>query len=90
MTTPEATTRTMTEAELTAFVSAMTDKGLEACSALVRAEQTARDKRRKEAAIAKIREMAGEAGLSVSIAGARGRPGGSKPPARPAKAEAAK
>jgi len=85
----------MTDADLAGFVTAMTDQGLEACLALVQAEQTARDKRRKEVAIAKIRAVAGEAGLSVSIAGARGRPGGSKPapraPAsREAKAEAAK
>ncbi len=41
-----------------------------------KAELAARDKRRKEDTIARIRAMASDAGLSVSINGARGRPGG--------------
>lgn len=46
------------------------------------AEITARVKRRKEETIAKIRALAGEAGLAVSIEGARGRPGGRSPKKR--------
>lgn len=63
-TKPEDLLKTLNDAELAAFVAAG------------QVEIAAREKRRKEEAIAKIRELAGAAGLSVAIEGARGRPGG--------------
>lgn len=77
---------TTTELNLTA----MSDAELTALAASAQAELAARERRRKEETIAKIRELAGSAGLSVSIAGARGRPGGGKPAARAGRAEPAK
>ena len=61
---PEILLHTLNDAELAAFVAAG------------QVEIATREKRRKEEAIAKIRELAGAAGLSVAIEGARGRPGG--------------
>lgn len=60
----EIDVRGMSDAELSRFVQA------------AQAEVVARERKRKEDAIAKIRALAGEAGLAVSIEGARGRPGG--------------
>jgi hypothetical protein len=71
-------------------IKALSDADLAALVAAGQAELAARERRRKEDTIAKIRALAGEAGLSVSIGGARGRPGGSKSTPRMVKAEAAK
>lgn len=57
-------------------VKAMSDGDLVKFAALISAEVALRERQRKDEAIAKIRALAGEAGLSVSIDGARGRPGG--------------
>jgi hypothetical protein len=54
------------------------------------AEIAARTRKRKEDAIARIKELAGAAGVSVSIKGARGRPalaGGPPKPLRPSQAK---
>jgi hypothetical protein len=61
---PQDLLQTLNDAELAAFVAAGVLK------------IAAREKRRKDEAIAKIRALAGAAGLSVAIEGARGRPGG--------------
>ena len=61
-------------------IKAMSDKDLAQFAAQAQAELAARAKQRREETIAKIRALAGEAGLAVAIEGARGRPGG-----RPAK-----
>lgn len=63
-------------------VRAMSDADLARFVLAAQAEIAARERKRKEDAIAKIRALAGEAGLSVAIEGARGRPGGRSP--RPA------
>lgn len=57
-------------------IKALSDADLTRIATLAQAEIAARDRKRKEDTIAKIRALAGEAGLSVSIEGARGRPGG--------------
>lgn len=54
----------------------LSDHDLERLVENGKAELAARDKRRKEDTIARIRAMASDAGLTVSINGARGRPGG--------------
>jgi hypothetical protein len=54
------------------------------------AEIAARTRKRKEDAIARIKELAGAAGVSVSIKGARGRPAQSGAPERPARTPPAK
>lgn len=59
-------------------VKMLPDKELAELVAAGQAELAAREKQRKEETIAKIRALAGAAGLSVQIAGARGRPGGGK------------
>lgn len=53
-------------------IKAMTDNDLSAFILLAQAEQARREQHRKDDAIAKIRALAGDAGIVVSIAGARG------------------
>lgn len=53
-------------------IKAMTDNDLSAFILLAQAEQARREQHRKDEAIAKIRALAGDAGIVVSIAGARG------------------
>ena len=53
-------------------IKAMTDTDLSAFILCAQAEHARREQRRKEDAIAKIRALAGDAGIVVSIAGARG------------------
>ena len=65
-------------------VKMLNDKDLAAFVAAGQAEIAAREKQRKEETIAKIRALASQAGLAVQIAGARGRPGGTKAAQRPA------
>jgi hypothetical protein len=55
-------------------VKALTDADLSQVVAWAQAEIKARAERRKQETIAKIRELAGTVGVSVTIAGARGRP----------------
>ncbi len=75
MTTTEASIKAMTDNELSAFIL------------FAQAEHGRREQHRKDEAIAKIRALAGDAGILVSIAGARGkrarvkRPGRKKRPA---------
>jgi hypothetical protein len=52
----------------------LNDHDLEQLIVKAQAEKANRARRRKVDAIAKIRELAGAAGVSVSIKGARGRP----------------
>lgn len=65
-----------------AAIQALADDELAQLVLWAHAEQGARERRRKEDAIAKIRALAGEVGLSVAISGARGRPGGKAPKKR--------
>ena len=55
-------------------VKALTDEQLVQVIAWAQGEQKTREKRRKRETIAKIREMAQNAGVRVSISGQRGRP----------------
>ncbi len=55
-------------------VRALADKELTQVIAWAQDEQRARAEQRKHDTIAKIKEMAGAAGISVSIHGKRGRP----------------
>jgi len=59
--------RSLSDDELDRFI----DAGVE--------EKRARSERHKQETIARIKELAGTVGLSISIGGARGRPGGKKP-----------
>jgi len=52
----------------------LNDHDLEQLIVRAQAEKANRARKRKEDAIAKIKELAGAAGVSVSIKGARGRP----------------
>ena len=63
-------------------VTALSDEDLGQLLSWVKQELEVRAGRRKAAAIAKIRELAGAAGVSVAIGGARGRPPGRKDPAK--------
>ena len=56
-------------------VKALSDAELSQVAAWAQAEIKARAERRKQETIAKIRELAGTVGVSVTIGGARGRPG---------------
>jgi len=56
------------------MVKALADGELVQVIAWAQAEQQARAERRKRETIAKIKELAGAVGVSVSIAGVRGRP----------------
>ncbi|MCW5631892.1 MAG: hypothetical protein KIT17_01015 [Rubrivivax sp.] len=60
-------------------VRSLSDADLVRFAQAAQVEIAARERKRKEDAIAKIRALAGEAGLSVAIEGARGRPGGKLP-----------
>ncbi len=55
-------------------LKALNDHDLEQLIVRAQAEKANRARKRKEDAIAKIKELAGAAGVSVSIKGARGRP----------------
>jgi hypothetical protein len=60
-------------------VRALPDADLMQVVAWAQAEIKARAERRKQETIARIRELAGEVGVTVAIGGARGRPS-TKPP----------
>lgn len=63
-------------------IKAMTDEDLSAFILLAQAEKARREQHRKDEAIAKIRALAGDAGIVVSIAGARGKRARVKRPQR--------
>ena len=58
---------------------ALTDADLLQVIAWGQEEQRARAEKRKQEAIAKIRELAGNAGVTVAITGVRGRPAKKSP-----------
>ena len=60
----------MTQAEIKAW----SDSDLESVIAWAQAEQKTRAEKRKQDTITKIKELAGLAGVSVTINGTRGRP----------------
>ena len=60
-------------------VQAMSDSDLERIAVLAQAEIEARAKRRKDETIAKIRALAGDHGIVVSIGGTRGKSARGKP-----------
>lgn len=55
-------------------ITTMSDTDLATFAAAAQAELESRRQKRRDDAIARIRAMAGEAGLTVAIEGARGRP----------------
>jgi hypothetical protein len=71
-------------------LKALGDNELVQLVAKAQAEIAARTRKRKEDAIAKIKELAGAAGVAVSIKGVRGRPPSSGGPSKPARAAQAK
>lgn len=71
----QETVRTLSDAELSQVITWAQD------------EIKTRTERRKQEAIAKIKALASQVGVSVSIAGVRGRPARLKQAAKPAKAE---
>jgi hypothetical protein len=64
---------------------ALTDAELSQVVAWAQQEINARTEKRKQEAIAKIKELAGAVGVTVAIGGVRGRPVKTKPEAKPAK-----
>jgi hypothetical protein len=64
---------------------ALTDAELSQVVAWAQQEINARTEKRKQEAIAKIKELAGAVGVTVAIGGVRGRPAKIKPEAKPAK-----
>ena len=71
----QETVRTLSDAELSQVITWAQD------------EIKTRTERRKQDAIAKIKALASQVGVSVSIAGMRGRPARIKPVAKTTKAE---
>jgi hypothetical protein len=67
------------------MIKALTDTDLPKVITWAQEELKSRTERRKQEAIAKIRALASEVGVSVSIGGARGRPAGFKPAPKPPK-----
>jgi hypothetical protein len=67
-------------------VKALSDADLSQVITWAQEEIKTRTERRKQEAIAKIRQLAAQVGVNVSIAGTRGRPARIKPAAKPAKA----
>jgi hypothetical protein len=67
-------------------VKALSDTDLSQVITWAQEEIKTRTERRKQEAIAKIKALASQVGVSVSIAGVRGRPARIKPVAKPAKA----
>jgi hypothetical protein len=68
----------------------LSDNELAQLIAKAQTEITTRTRKRKEDAIARIKELAGAAGVTVSIKGARGRPPSSSGPRKPAQATQAR
>jgi hypothetical protein len=66
-------------------VRALTDAELSQVVAWAQQETNVRAEKRKQEAIAKIKELAGAVGVTVAIGGVRGRPAKTKPDAKPAK-----
>jgi len=66
-------------------VRALLDAELSQVVAWAQQETSARAEKRKQEAIAKIKELAGAVGVTVAIGGVRGRPAKAKPDAKPAK-----
>jgi hypothetical protein len=69
-------------------VGALSDAELSQVITWAQEETKTRAERRKQEAIAKIRALASQVGVSVSIAGVRGRPARIKTQARPARSAA--
>ena len=67
-------------------VKALSDTDLSQVITWAQEEIKTRTERRKQEAIAKIKALASQVGVSVSIAGVRGGPARIKPVAKPAKA----
>ena len=67
-------------------VRALSDAELPQVIVWAEEEIKARTERRKQEAIAKIKALASQVGVSVSIAGARGRPARTRPVTKTAKA----
>jgi hypothetical protein len=67
-------------------VRALSDVDLSQVITWAQEEIKTRTERRKQEAIAKIRALASQVGVSVSIAGTRGRPARMKPAIKPPKA----
>jgi hypothetical protein len=65
-------------------VKALSDAELAQVAGWADEEQKVRAEKRKQEAIAKIRELAGAVGVTVAIGGVRGRPARIKPEAKPA------
>jgi hypothetical protein len=63
-------------------LKALSDSDLSEVMAWGEEERKARAEKRKQEAIAKIRELAGAVGVTVAIGGARGRPARAKPDAK--------
>jgi hypothetical protein len=68
-------------------VKALSDAELSQVITWAQEEIQTRTQRRKQEAIAKIKALASQVGVSVSIAGVRGRPARVKPGVKTAKAE---
>jgi hypothetical protein len=66
-------------------VRALSDAELSQVALWSQQEIDARKEKRKQEAIAKIKELAGAVGVTVAIGGVRGRPVKTKPEAKPAK-----
>jgi DNA-binding protein H-NS len=71
-------------------VRALSDAELSQVAVWAQEEIEARREKRKQEAIAKIKELAGAVGVAVSIKGQRGRPTKAKSEAKPVKKAAAK
>jgi hypothetical protein len=67
-------------------VKALSDTDLSQVITWAQDEIKTRTERRKQDAIAKIKALAAQVGVCVSIAGVRGRPARTKPDAKPARA----
>ncbi len=63
-------------------IQALTDADLSQVVAWAQAEIKARAEKRKQETIAKIKELAGAVGVSVTIGGVRGRPSKTKSEAK--------
>jgi len=68
-------------------IRALSDSELPQVIAWAQEEIRTRAENRKREAIAKIKALASQVGVSVSIAGVRGRPARIKPGIKPAKAQ---
>lgn len=84
------TLKTLSDNDLVQLVRSLPDNRLAYVKATAEEEIDTRKRKRKDDAIAKIKELAGANSISVSIKGARGRPpmpAGAGKPSRPAQAK---